>query len=98
MLDSERNAGSGNVVIGKRDRNFTTRDSLRHHFRRATRGKAGVVSDDNAFAGFQAVCLGLLGERSHRSRDAANILEGEIVSDDAAPTVGTELDLLSHAG
>jgi hypothetical protein len=30
--------------------------------------------------------------RSNRARHAANVVKGEIVSDDASPTVGAELD------
>src|SRR6266850_4725532 len=38
----------------------------------------------------------LLRERGHCARDAAHILKGEVIGDDAAPTVGPELDLLGH--
>ena len=56
---------------------------------RALRGEARVVAYDQTFAGV----LVLVDVSCHRVADAANVVEGEVVGNDAAPSVGSELDL-----
>ena len=59
----------------------------------AARGsEARVVPDDQAFAGV----LMLVDVIRHRVPDAANVVEGEVVGNDAAPSVGAEFDLGRH--
>ena len=85
-------AGVGRVVVRQAHRNAGAGEDFGDDLRRALRDEARVVADNQAFAGVFV----LVNVVRHRIADAAYVVEGEVVGDDAAPTVGAKLDLCGH--
>jgi hypothetical protein len=84
--------GRGCVVVGELDRNAGPGDDLRRSLGKAARAKARVIADDDPV--LRVFIL------QHIGRDgpshAADVLEGIVVGDHAAPAIGTELDFRNH--
>ena len=83
-------AGVGIGAIGQQNVDAGRGERLGGRARELGRAEARVVADDDAprvtLAGLRGVPAG------GRRRDAADLGEGAVVGDDAAPTVGSERD------
>ena len=98
--NSETERRSGRDVVGKRHGDAGCRDNFSAGVGKGFRPEAGVVADAKAFggvfvrsvfAGVNVGCHGLCGN--------ADVGKGEVVGDDAAPAIGTKLDLrMRHLG
>ena len=79
-------------VVGETHVNARAREHLGDDLRRSLRSEARIVAYDQAFAGVFV----LVDVDRHGVAYAPHVVEGEIVGDDAAPTVGPKLDLCAH--
>ncbi len=89
VLHRIRERRRGRVVVGEPYGDARGGENFGDDLGRALRGKARVVADDQAFARV----LMLVDVDGHRVANAPHVVEGEIVGDDAAPSVRSELNL-----
>src|SRR5581483_3323272 len=92
MLDRIRNRRSRNGVVRQANGNTGLRNHLREGLGKAARSKTGVVADDDPASWIFI----LENVRGDGARHPAHVFESEVVGDDAAPSVGSELDLRRH--
>src|SRR5580693_659194 len=78
--------------MGELYRNSGRRNHFCRNLRRPRRGKAGVVAHEHPT--LRLLILQYI--RSNRARNASHVVERKIVSDDSAPSVGPEFNLLRH--
>ncbi len=83
---------SRGVIVGKTNRDTCARQHFGDGFGEIARGKARVVPHQQALADV----LMLVRVVGDGIADAAHILEGVIVGDDAAPAIGAEFDFRCH--
>jgi hypothetical protein len=88
LFDGERNGRSGRVIVGKTHGNARGGENLSGDACAILRGKASVIADNDAVLRV----LVLKNVRGDRAGDAAHVVEGEVVGDNAAPSVGAEFD------
>src|SRR5262249_35737892 len=80
------------IVVGQLDWDSGARDDLRRRLSKPAGAETGVVAYDDSATRifiFQDV-------RSNGASHAAHVLEGEIVGDNAAPTVGSKFNFVHH--
>src|SRR5450759_39379 len=89
FLDVVGNRGRRHVVVRQQHRNPRGGNDLGNGARGMARQEARVVADNDA-----ALCFFVLEHvAGNRSRNAAHVMESDIVGNKAAPAVGTELDV-----
>ena len=91
LFHGERNRRCGRDITGQLDRNAACGNYFGCQTRCTLRGKPRVVADDDPSP---AIFI-LQNVGSNGPGHATYIVEGEIVGDNAAPTVGSEFDF-SH--
>src|SRR5262249_47759418 len=87
VLDGIGERWSGRVVVGQQHVDPGRRDHFADGSGEGARGEAGVISDGDAFFGIFTLDY-IVGDSTG---SAANILKGEIVGNNAAPSIGAEL-------
>ncbi len=81
--------GGGSVIVGQKNVDAGSGQGLRNSFREIARLEARVIADNQTFA-YVFMLMDVVGDGV---ADATHILEGVVVGDNAAPTVGSEFDL-----
>src|SRR4029077_142655 len=89
LFYGQRDGGRRRVVVRELYWDTCIRDDFCHQAGKSRRPEARVITDYYALTGVFV----LEHVRSDRTRHSAYVLKGVIIGDDAAPTVGTELDL-----
>ena len=92
MFYRKRYCGSGDVIVREDDVDAMCGDGLSRDLRESRRSETRVIPNDEAL--FRLLMFQHV--RGDRGRDQTHVLIGEIVGNDAAPSVSAELDVCDH--